>query len=355
MKKTLRSATDLLEHGLIEDVELQAIEKVDTLFSIAISDSMLEQMDKTDGEDPIRQQFVPSAKELKISMEELADPIGDQTHSPLTGIVHRYPDRCLLMAVQVCPVYCRFCFRRQKVGAGNKALSDDELHKALDYIKNTTDIFEVILTGGDPLILSPSTLKVIIDSLNIIEHVNVVRIHSRIPLVDPERITDELLEVLASSEKIIYLAVHANHANEFSDEGRRALKKLRKSGVVLVSQTVLLNGVNDTLEDLVQLMKNFVINGVKPYYLHHGDLAQGTSHFRVSLEKGQQLMEKMRGRYSGLMQPTYIFDIPGGYGKVPVNESYIQSEGGEHWVKDINGKRHLYRDSALNAGVQGTD
>ena len=227
----------------------------------------------------------------------------------------------------------------------SETISPADIEAAFSYIENHPEIWEVIITGGDPLILKPATIRSIVQRLNAISHVEVIRIHTRIPIVEPARINDEMIAAL-TSKKPIYIAVHANHAKEFSPEGISALATLAQAGISLVSQTTLLKGVNDNINALGDLMRVFVKHRVKPYYLHHPDLAKGTSHFRVSIKEGQALMQQLRGRFSGLCQPTYMLDIPGGYGKVPIGPQYLHQcgEGGECQVEDYQRRVHRYHE-----------
>jgi lysine 2,3-aminomutase len=303
---------------------------------VAVTPAMADLIDPNDAHDPIARQFVPSDAELLTTPDERADPIGDNAHSPVKGIVHRYADRVLLKPSHACPVYCRFCFRREMVGPGGEALSPAELDTALDYVRARPEIWEVILSGGDPLILSPRRIAEIVRSLDAIEHVGVIRVHTRVPVVDPLRVSDELVAALRA-EKAVYVVLHINHAREFTDAARAACRRLSDAGIVLLSQSVLLKGVNDDAATLEDLFRALVRNRIKPYYLHQGDLAPGTSQFRTTIAQGQALMRDLRGRVSGLCQPTYVLDIPGGHGKVPVGPIYLRADG---TVEDPNGETH---------------
>ena len=332
---------DLTRSGLVTDTT--GLDAVAKRYAIGITPAVLALIDREDPDDPIARQYVPSATELVTTPEERADPIGDLTHSPVTGIVHRYPDRVLLKAVHVCPVYCRFCFRREMVGPqGLGTLGGAELDAAIGYIAEHEEIWEVILTGGDPLVLSPRRLRDLMQRLAGIGHVRIVRFHTRVPVVEPERVDAEMVTALKASGKTTYLAVHANHPREFSSAARDAMARLADSGIALISQSVLLKGVNDDVETLAALMKGFVENRVQPYYLHHPDLAPGTSHFRLSIEEGQALVTALRGRISGLAQPTYVLDIPGGHGKADIGAAAIRGEDGRYLVRDWQGGEHLY-------------
>ncbi len=269
----------------------QEIERVAERYAVAISPAMAALIDPNDPADPIARQFVPSEAELATTPEERPDPIGDLAHSPVEGIVHRYPDRVLLKAVHVCPVYCRFCFRREMVGPqGLGTLSPDAMDAAFAYIARHREIWEVILTGGDPLVLSPRRLDEIMRRLAAIDHVKIVRFHTRVPVVDPDHVDAALISALKASGKTTYVALHANHPRELTTDARAACARLVDAGIVMVSQSVLLRGVNDDAEVLADFMRAFVETRIKPYYLHHPDLAPGTAHFRLSIAEGQALV-----------------------------------------------------------------
>ncbi|WP_156381752.1 lysine-2,3-aminomutase-like protein [Rhizobium sp. Leaf341] len=312
-------------------------------YAVGITPEMAALIDPADPRDPIALQFVPDIAELDHRPEERADPIGDAAHSPVEGIVHRYPDRVLLKAVHVCPVYCRFCFRREMVGPeGLGTLAADALDAAIAYIAEHREIWEVILTGGDPLVLSPRRLADILGRLREIAHVKIVRLHSRVPAVDPARIDAALIAALKGSGKTVYVALHANHPRELTQQARDACARLVDAGIVMVSQTVLLKGINDDVETLSALMRAFVETRIKPYYLHHPDLAPGTAHFRLSVEEGQALVAALRGSISGLCQPVYVLDIPGGHGKAVIASPSIGRTDAGHRVEDFRGGLHDY-------------
>jgi lysine 2,3-aminomutase len=341
---TLRSIADLVSEGLVQAEETTSLHSVAERYAIALTPTVRALIDASDPLDPIAAQYVPTASELIEHPGERPDPIGDHPHSPVDGIVHRYPDRVLLKLVHVCPVYCRFCFRREMVGPqGDGNLSADALRKALDYIRGDERIWEVILTGGDPLILSPRRLRDVMQELATISHVRIVRIHSRVPAVDPARISDELLDALNAGGKTLYLALHVNHPRELTPEVRNACRRLAGAGVHLVSQSVLLKGINDTVETLSELMRAFVETGVKPYYLHHPDMAPGTGHFRLTIAEGQAIMRELRSKLSGVCIPHYILDLPGGHGKVEVGSNALREvEPNRYIVLDRHGEEHVY-------------
>jgi lysine 2,3-aminomutase len=343
MSEAITSADGLVAAGLLEPERRDEAARVAARYAVAITPYLAGKLPHSAA---LRRQFVPGGEELETLAHELADPIADGPHSPVKGIVHRYPDRVLLKAVSVCPVYCRFCFRREMVGPGSDGvLAGADLDAALSYIAAHEEIWEVILTGGDPLVLSARRLAALMARLGQIAHVKVVRVHSRVPVVDPGRIDADLVAALGRSGKAAYVAIHANHPDEFTPEARAAIARLKAGGVNLVSQSVLLRGVNDDVEVLTALMRGFVELGVMPYYLHHPDLAPGTSHFRLPIAEGQKLVAALRGRLSGLCQPTYVLDIPGGYGKADIGTAEIAAEGeGAYVVTDYRGGRHEYRD-----------
>jgi len=339
MTKTLREVSDLAAAGLVAESELAKLAVVAEKYSIAISPH-LQGLLQHEG---IRRQFVPDVAELISSKNELTDPIGDQTHSPIKGLIHRYPDRCLLQPVTMCPVYCRFCFRRETVGQGSAALTAHELNACYEYIQQHPEIWEVILSGGDPLILKPKQLQQIITNLDQIKHVEIIRFHTRIPTVDPHRVNLDLIKVL-TQRRPIYVVLHINHPAEFSPAALDAINMLADNGIVLLGQSVLLKGVNDNIETLSQLFRAMVKYRIKPYYLHHVDLAAGTSHFRTTIARGQELMTQLRGTYSGLCQPQYVLDIPGGAGKSPIGPNYLTSQQSGYQIANFNGKEHFYEE-----------
>jgi lysine 2,3-aminomutase len=344
---TLRSPAQLCDHGLAPPEQHAALDSVAARYAVALPQALADLIDPNDAHDPIARQFMPDVAELKTQPQELSDPIGDDAHSPVEGVVHRYPDRVLLKLTPICAVYCRFCFRREMVGPENgKALSAAALNAALDYIRSRPQIWEVILTGGDPLVLSPRRLRAVMKELGRIEHVKVLRIHTRVPVAEPGRITPELVRAIKVKGKPTYVALHINHPRELTDRARAACARMADAGIPLLGQSVLLSGVNDTPDVLGDLMRALVECRIKPYYLHHGDLAAGTAHLRSDIATGQDLMRALRGRLSGLCQPTYVLDIPGGHGKSPIGPDYLAragSNGTAHFVvEDFNGRRHRY-------------
>jgi lysine 2,3-aminomutase len=335
-RPTLRSASALLREGLASDPAIAAVAE---RYAIAITPDVLDTIDIGNADDPIKRQYVPDRRELDTAADEAADPIGDDAHSPVKGVVHRYKDRALLKPTHACAVYCRFCFRREMVGPGGAALDAAELDAAIGHIAATPAIREAILTGGDPLVLSARRLGDIVERLAAIPHIDWLRIHTRVPVADPSRVDGELVAAL-KQPKPVWLAVHANHANEFSAAAIAACARLADAGIPLLGQTVLLKGVNDDADTLESLFRTMTKNRIKPYYLHHADKAPGTAHLRTDIATGQHLMRALRGRLSGIAQPVYVLDIPGGAGKVPVGPTYLGDDG---TVADPHGNRHVYR------------
>ena len=294
-------------------------------------------------DDAVGKQYMPDARENIVAPEENEDPIGDDAHSPVKGIVHRYPDRVLLKITDTCSVYCRFCFRKEMVGKGEGVLSDSDIDAAIEYVCADENIREVILTGGDPLTLSNRRLGELFAKLETIEHLDIIRIHTRAPIVQPARIDDALTSLFASVRKALYVVLHVNHAQEIDTSIEEAFFRLSRSGAVLLSQSVLLKGVNDNADVLEALFRKLLANRVKPYYLHHPDLAPGTGHFRVSIKEGQDIMKALRGKVTGLAYPTYVLDLPGGYGKMPLTPNYLEElTNGAYSIEDYHGEKHLY-------------
>ena len=333
--------SDLVRDGRLPEATAE-LQEVAQQFRIRMTAAM------RDAADPgVDAQFVPTSAELTIRPEELYDPIGDDAHSPVPGLTHRYPDRVILHSTQTCEVYCRFCFRRETVGEDG-TLTETELDAILSYLSDHPQIHEVILTGGDPLVLSPRRLGRLMARLRALPHLEVIRFHTRVPVVAPHRITPDLLDALRGST--VYMVVHTNHPAELTEEARAALARLADAGIPLLSQSVLLRGINDSAETLTALFRGLIRNRVKPYYLHHCDLARGTSHFRTTIGEGQAIMTALRGRLSGIAMPTYVLDIPGGFGKVPLTADYARHVGEGRWqITDWKGGRHDYRDPERQA------
>ncbi len=342
----IRDAAGLVATGLAPEADRAALDQVGARYAVAIPPAM--QALINDPSDPIGLQFIPHPSELLHSPNEDPDPIGDDALSPVPGIVHRYADRALLKPLLICPVYCRFCFRREHVGPGGGLLTDAQLEAAYAWLRARPAIREVILTGGDPLMLSPRRLSAILAALSAIPQIELLRIHTRVPVADPARITSALAAAL-ETETPLWMVVHANHAREFTPGAQAALRRIGAAGVPLLGQSVLLRGVNDSPDTLEALFRAMLRARVKPYYLHQLDPAPGTARFRVPIPEGQAILAALRGRVTGLAWPTYVLDIPGGHGKVPIGPTYLD---GDAAVRDPDGVRHAFGPATLDAPQQ---
>ncbi len=327
--QTLRDTAGLITAGFVAAGVAPVLDRVAERYAVAIPPALAALI--THPDDPIGRQFIPHSSELHTAPHERADPIGDDALSPVPGIVHRYADRALLKPLLVCPVYCRFCFRREHVGPDGGLLTEAQLATAFDWLRAHPAITEVILTGGDPLLLSPRRLRAILDALDAIPHVQTLRIHTRVPVADPARL--HALAAMLETDKPLWLVVHANHARELTPDAVAALRVVSRRGVPLLGQSVLLRGVNDTADALEALFRAMLAARIKPYYLHQLDPAPGTARFHVPIAEGQALLRQLRGRVTGLAWPTYVLDIPGGHGKVPIGPGYLDGAS----VRDPSG------------------
>lgn len=341
--KTLRSVAALAAAGLVRADQAPALAPVADRYAIAVTPHVAGLIDRADAADPIAAQYIPHPAEALVRDDEHPDPIGDDAKSPVKGIVHRYPDRALLKPLLACPVYCRFCFRRESVGPDGGLLTEAELDAAYAYIRARPEIREVILTGGDPLMLSPRRLGAILAALGDIPHVEGLRIHTRVPVADPALVTPALAAALETA-KPLWLILHANPARELNPPARAAIDAIRRAGVPILAQSVLLAGVNDSEEALAALFRALIAARIKPTYLHHLDPAPGTARFRVPLARGRALMKALRGRLPGHALPTYVVDIPGGRGKVPVAMSHAVAAGDGWTLEDPWGGLHRLAD-----------
>ncbi len=351
-RRTLKSAADLVAAGLISREHENDVQRIGTKYAIALTPDVVTLIGHNDPDDPIARQFVPDVRELDTHPAEMRDPIGDHAKSPVPGLVHRYPDRVLLKIAHMCPVYCRFCFRREMVGPElGEAMTPGDLAAALAYISARPEIWEVILTGGDPFVLSARRIAEVTQALGDIPHVKILRWHTRVPVVDPARVTDDVVAAVKASSKTVFVGLHCNHPHELTPDARAAIAKLVDAGIPVVSQTVLLKGVNDNADTLEALMRALVEARVKPYYLHHGDLAPGTAHFRTTIAAGQALMAELRRRLSGLALPTYVLDLPGAFGKMPLTPASISKDATGYQVTDPEGRVHAYEDACAAPDV----
>lgn len=319
--KTLREKVPWLENS---------VEETASHFQLQITPYYFSLLDPGNPQDPLAKICIPSVRELLWKDNELADPIGDRVndselkHSPTPAIVHRYSDRCLLFLTPLCSSYCRYCFRREMVAKPENSFSKQILQDSLEYIRKTTSLREVILSGGDPLLWNDNKLAEVLQKLDQISHLDLLRIHTRFPIFNPYRITDELVQLLVSLAKPVTMMLHVMHPRELTPDLRLVLQKLSKAGVRLLNQSVLIKDCNDDVKILKELSEGLADSGVLPKYLHLLDLARGTSHFRVSIEKAQSLFRELQEDLPASLTPQLMLEIPGGYGKISVFGSHFQ-------------------------------
>ena len=326
LQNGIRKVEELKTIADISEEEEDGIVKVLSEFRMSITPHYFSLIDLNDPRDPIKAQCVPSVYETTFSDEDMDDPLHEDTDSPVKGLTHRYPDRALLLVTDQCSMYCRFCTRRRKVGEHDRAMPDEQVDKAIEYIKNTPQIRDVLLSGGDPLLLGDSKLESILSRLRAIEHIEIIRIGSRMPVVLPQRITDDLCDILKKYHPI-WVNTHFNHPNEICDDSIKACAKLADSGIPLGNQSVLLAGVNDCVHVMRELVHKLVKMRIRPYYIYQCDLSKGLGHFRTPVAKGIEIIEALRGHTSGFAVPTFVVDAPGGGGKIPVMPNYLISHG----------------------------
>jgi len=320
--KTVQGMSEILGVKFSEEEE-KMYQMVIDKFPLAVTPYYASLIDKNNyKDDPVFKQAFGTMNELDVENYEMSDPLSEESDSPAKGLTHRYPDRVLLTVTGMCSMYCRHCTRKRKVGDNDSNMSLEDLEDAFTYIEDHPEVRDVLVSGGDPLMLSDRKLKMILDRISSIEHVEVIRIGTRMPVVLPYRITDELVEMLGQYDNL-WLNTHFNHPREVTDSSKKALKKLSKVGIPLGNQSVLLAGVNDCPYIMKSLVHMLTKNRVRPYYLYQCDLAEGLSHFRTPISKGIEIIESLRGHTSGFAVPVYVVDAPGGGGKIPLNPNYI--------------------------------
>lgn len=313
-------------------------------FRVAVTPHYAALIDPTEPGCPVRRQAIPTMAEFDVSASDLRDPLAEDSHSPVPGITHRYPDRVLFYVSHHCPVYCRHCTRKRKVSDPTTAASDSQIDRGLNYIREHNTVRDVLVSGGDPLSLSDEKLAKILKALREIDHVEVIRLGTRNPVTLPQRVTRELALVLETVAPI-YLHTHFNHVDEWTAESRDAIAMLRSAGAVLGNQMVLLRGVNDTSDEVMALNRQLLAAGCRPYYMLQCDMAEGISHFRTPISTGIELIDALRGRIGGMGIPDFVVDLPGGGGKIELTPEYIvERTEGEILFRNYEGKTFRYDD-----------
>lgn len=325
VRNRIETLDELKKHLDLSAAEEDGVKECLGTLRMAITPYYLSLIDPGDPHDPIRRQAVPTAAEVHRSPADLLDPLHEDTDSPVPGLTHRYPDRVLLLVTDQCSMYCRHCTRRRFAGQHDSAVAMQQIDACIDYVARTPAVRDVLLSGGDPLLLSDDKLEYIISRLRAIEHVEIIRIGSRTPVVCPQRITPALCDMLKKYHPI-WLNTHFNHPNEITEESAAACARLADAGIPLGNQSVLLAGVNDCVHVMKKLVHELVKIRVRPYYIYQCDLSYGLEHFRTPVSKGIEIIEGLRGHTSGYCVPTFVVDAPGGGGKTPVMPNYVISQ-----------------------------
>ena len=332
MQNRIRDLSELKKYIQLTVEEEKTFHRAKEFFDFAVTPYYLSLISRDEQECPIRKQVIPREGELVRSSFEREDPLAEETHMPVKGVTHRYPDRAIWYLSHNCAVFCRFCTRKRKVSKSKETPNHEEWEEALSYFKSHTEIKEVILSGGDPLSLSDNQIEFLLSRLKEIPHINHLRIHTRYPVTLPMRINDALCDIL-SSVFPLFVVTHFNHVDECTEESKDAIKILIKKGnVQVLNQSVLLKGVNDSAKDLEELNYKLTGMGIRPYYVHQCDEVFGSSHFRVPIETGISIMKNLRGRMSGITVPLYVVDLTGGGGKVPLPINYLVRENPESYT-----------------------
>ncbi|MDF1862567.1 MAG: KamA family radical SAM protein [Verrucomicrobiales bacterium] len=347
LKNRITSLSQLEEHLNLSEEERSGVILSGTKLAMAITPHFFNLIDRDDPECPIRRQIIPRVEETWVSPYEMADPCGEDSSMPVPGLVHRYPDRVLFLVTDRCAAYCRYCTRSRVVsGAGEQEL-DTDFEAAFQYLEEHTEIRDVLLSGGDPLLFSDGKLEKILSRLRSIEHIEFLRIGSRVPIFLPQRITPELCEMLQKYHPL-FMSVHVNHPRELTLEVKEALERLANHGIPLGNQSVFLRGVNDDVEIMKALVHKLLMCRVRPYYLYQLDLIQGSSHLQASVSKGIEIIEGLRGHTTGYAIPQFVIDAPGGGGKVPVNPDYVLQRNSERVViRNFEGRTFEYPEPAV--------
>ncbi len=325
VRNRIETVEELKKYIPLTEEEERGVTESLKMLRMAITPYYLSIIDPNDPNDPVRLQAIPTAPEVYRAPEDEEDPLHEDVDSPTPGLTHRYPDRALVLVTDQCSMYCRHCTRRRFAGQNDSAVPMENIKKAIEYIRNTPQVRDVLLSGGDALLMSDERLEEIIKELRTIPHVEIIRIGSRTPVVLPQRITDDLCNMLKKYHPI-WLNTHFNHSNEINEETAAACEKMADAGIPLGNQSVLLRGVNDCPHVMLKLVNDLVKIRVRPYYIYQCDLSLGLSHFRTSVSKGIEIIEALRGHTSGYCVPTFVVDAPGGGGKTPVMPNYVISQ-----------------------------
>ena len=342
LRNSLKTLPQLEKHLTLSEEERAGLLLTGTKLATSVTPHFFNLIHETDPDDPIRRQIIPRIEESLTDPTELSDPCGEDSHMPVPGLVHRYPDRVLFLVTDRCASYCRYCTRSRVVSGVSDQKLETQWEAAFDYLEKTPTVRDVLLSGGDPLLLSDARLDKILTRLRQIPHIQFVRIGSRIPIFLPQRITPELCEILEKHHPL-FISIHANHPRELTTEVRDGLARLSKAGIQLGNQSVLLRGVNDTLPVHAALLHKLLMCRVKPYYLYQCDLIKGSSHLRTSVQTGLDLIENLRGHTTGYALPQYVLDAPGGGGKIPLNPNYVVSKSDSEVVlRNYEGKKFIY-------------
>jgi len=347
LKNRITTLRQLEEHLVLSEDERNGVILSGTKLAMAITPHFFNLIDRDDPECPIRKQVIPRVEETLTSPYEMSDPCGEDSHMPVPGLVHRYPDRVLFLVTDRCASYCRYCTRSRVVsGVGEQELETD-YEAAFRYLEKHTEVRDVLLSGGDPLLFSDNKLEKLLSRLRRIPHIEFLRIGSRVPIFLPQRITPQLCGMLQKYHPL-FMSIHVNHPRELTLEVKEALERLADHGVPLGNQSVLLKGVNDDLEIMKTLMHKLLMCRVRPYYLYQLDLIQGSSHLEAPVEAGIKIIEGLRGHTTGYAVPQYVIDAPGGGGKVPINPDYVLQRNSERTlIRNFEGRTFEYPEPAL--------
>ncbi|MDG0993345.1 MAG: KamA family radical SAM protein [Akkermansiaceae bacterium] len=342
LKNRITSLSALEQHLELCEEERAGVLLSGNKLAMAITPHFFNLIDKNDPDCPIRRQVIPRIEETLTDPAEMSDPCGEDSHMPVPGLVHRYPDRVLFLVTDRCAAYCRYCTRSRVVSGVSEQKLETQWEAAFDYLEKTPSVRDVLISGGDALLFSDARLDRLLSRLHAIPHIQFVRIGSRIPIFLPQRITPELCAILKKYHPL-FISIHANHPKELTSEVRDALGRLADSGIVMGNQSVLLSGVNDSVDIQKELVQKLLMCRVRPYYLYQCDLIEGSSHLRTSLQKGIDIIEGLRGHTSGYAIPQFVIDGPGGGGKIPINPNYvINHDDGGITLRNYEGKRFHY-------------